>query len=127
MTDEISHKYMHFGNGGLQLTLKIREGVLGIEAEHHQFGVPSLASFIPLLYDEKHYEHHFDRSYSSGIKGPNGAYIRTIVPKDPNDNSNNDTLFLWLHAELEAIKQWLDKNPSGKLSDYQILAKLKAE
>lgn len=119
---------MHFGNGGLMLRLVIHNGVLGLEAEHHQFGVPSLSNFIPLMYDEKDEDlkYHFDRSYSGGLDA-NGNPIRVHVPKDPKDNSNNDVPIIWLHQQLNEIMDWFQQNPSMGLGDFQLINKLKSD
>lgn len=106
---------MHISNGGVSLSLYEEDGLLGVEAETSQFGLRAAKAFIPLLWCENKYHHHFERHPQPSV----------FVPKNPNNNSNNDTLFNWLYAELTEIKQWLDANPTKSLSDFMMIHKLK--
>jgi len=96
---------MTFGNGGIVLEIVEENGVLGIQAQHQQYGLPSTKSFIPLLWDESKYKHHFHSD--SGLEFAKPAY-----------------LFKWLSQQMSDIAEWLEAHPTSTLSDYVMVRKL---
>jgi len=98
---------MTFGNGGLVLEVVEENGVVGIQAQHQQYGLPSTKSFIPLIWDPIQYKHHF--SSSSNLEYAKPAY-----------------LFKWLSQQMADISEWFDNHPNSSLSDYLMVKKLSA-
>jgi len=105
LTNILAHTWMTFGNGGLVLEIIEENGVLGVQAQHQQYGLPSTKSFIPLIWDRTQYRHHFD--CDSNLEYAKPAY-----------------LFKWLSQHMMDISEWFERNPSSSLTDYVLIRKL---